>query len=110
VDTRRLTNIAVNESGQHAKQDPWNRMTVQPAPASRKVGQNHLPRTLTRLLHLQGWTVCGPTEQWLADVPPGRSRTSSGQARVTDVGDLRKAGEAKKWTLLISLIHTCRTD
>jgi len=28
---------------------------------------------------------------------------------VTDVGDLRKAGEAKKWTLLISLIHTCRT-
>jgi hypothetical protein len=29
---------------------------------------------------------------------------------VTDVGDLRKAGEAKKWTLLISLIHTCRTD
>ena len=62
-----------------------------------------------RLLHLQGLDGLGPTEQWLADVPPAKIAHFSGQARVTDVGDLRKAGEAKKWTLLISLIHTCRT-
>ena len=65
---------------------------------------------MTRLLHLQGLDGLGPTEQWLADVPPAKIAHFSGQARVTDVGDLRKAGEAKKWTLLISLIHTCRTD
>ena len=62
-----------------------------------------------RLLHLQGLDGLGPTEQWLADVPPAKIAHFSGQARVTDVGDLRKAGEAKKWTLLISLVHTCRT-
>jgi hypothetical protein len=29
---------------------------------------------------------------------------------VTDVGDLRDIGEAKRWTLLASLIHECRTS
>ncbi|MEU6641705.1 Tn3 family transposase [Saccharomonospora sp. NPDC046836] len=60
-----------------------------------------------RLAHLQ--ELDGPTEQWLDGIPATKIAHFAGEARVTDVGDMRDIGEAKRWRLLASLIHECRT-
>jgi hypothetical protein len=54
--------------------------------------------------------VIGPTELWLEGVPPGKIAHFAGEARVTDVADLRKVtAEDKRLTLIVSLVHTVRT-
>lgn len=62
-----------------------------------------------RLAHLQRLDALGRTERWLAGIPAVKIAHLAGEARVTDVADLRAVGEAKRWTLLASLIHECRT-
>ncbi len=62
-----------------------------------------------RLAYLAELDALGPTEVWLEGVAPQKIAHFAGEARATDVGDLRDIGEAKRWTLLASLIHECRT-
>ncbi|EHY87515.1 Tn3 family transposase [Saccharomonospora azurea] len=63
-----------------------------------------------RLAHLQEVDALGPTERWLDGIPSTKLAHFAGEARVTDVGDMRDIGEAKRLTLLASLIHECRTS
>ncbi len=62
-----------------------------------------------RLAHLQALDELGATEQWLDGIPATKITHFAGEARMTDVGDMRDIGDAKRWTLLASLIHECRT-
>jgi hypothetical protein len=63
-----------------------------------------------RLAHLQALDAIGPTEQWLDGVPPGKVAHFAGEARVANVDDMRKTGDAKRVTLLISLLHQQRIE
>lgn len=63
-----------------------------------------------RLAHLSDLDALGPTDMWLQGIPPGRISHFAGEAKVTDVADLLKVGEAKRFTLLASLIHVLRTS
>lgn len=63
-----------------------------------------------RLAHLAALDALGPTEVWLAGVPPGKIAHFAGEARVTDAADMRKVlADDKRLTLLICLVHECRT-
>ncbi|MFD8534154.1 Tn3 family transposase [Streptosporangium canum] len=63
-----------------------------------------------RLAFLRDLDALGPTEVWLKGVPPGKAAHFAGEARVTDVADLRKVlDEDKRLTLIVSLLHTVRT-
>ncbi|WP_406314637.1 hypothetical protein OHA77_40035 [Streptosporangium sp. NBC_01639] len=63
-----------------------------------------------RLAFLRDLDALGATEVWLEGVPPGKVAHFAGEARVTDVADLRKvADEDKRLTLIVSLLHTVRT-
>ncbi|MEU7458514.1 DUF4158 domain-containing protein [Streptosporangium roseum] len=63
-----------------------------------------------RLAFLRDLYALGPTEVWLEGIPPGKIAHFAGEARVTDVADLRKvADEDKRLTLTVSLLHTVRT-
>ena len=63
-----------------------------------------------RLAFLRNLDALGPTEAWLEGVPPGKIAHFAGEARVTDVADLRKVlDEDKRLTLIVSLLHTVRT-
>ncbi|WP_424532906.1 DUF4158 domain-containing protein [Sphaerisporangium viridialbum] len=63
-----------------------------------------------RLAFLRGLDALGPTEAWLEGIPPGKIAHFAGEARVTDVADLRKVlDEDKRLTLIVSLLHTVRT-
>ncbi len=42
----------------------------------------------------------GPTGTWLEGVPPGKVAHFAGEARVTDIADMRKVGEEKRLTVL----------
>jgi hypothetical protein len=56
-----------------------------------------------RLALLRDIDTLGPTERWLAEVPPGKVSHFAGGAQVTDVADLRKVmNEPKRLTLLVS--------
>jgi hypothetical protein len=64
-----------------------------------------------RLAHLASLDTLGPTEQWLDGVPPGKVAHFAGEARVTDAADMRKVlNDDKRLTLLVSLVHECRTS
>ncbi|MCK9928126.1 DUF4158 domain-containing protein [Frankia sp. Mgl5] len=63
-----------------------------------------------RLAHLQALDAIGPTEVWLEGVPPGKVVHFAGEARMADVDDMRKTGDAKRVTLLISLLHQQRIE
>lgn len=64
-----------------------------------------------RLAHLAWLDALGGTEQWLGGVPPGKIAHFAGEARVTDATDMRKVlNDDKRLTLLISLVHECRTS
>ncbi|MEU8151642.1 Tn3 family transposase [Nonomuraea sp. NPDC048901] len=63
-----------------------------------------------RLAFLQNLDALGPTEKWVEAIPPGKVAHFAGEARVTDVADLRKVlDEDKRLTLIVSLLHTVRT-
>ncbi|GAA3532850.1 Tn3 family transposase [Nonomuraea rosea] len=63
-----------------------------------------------RLAFLQNLDALGSTEKWLEAIPPGKIAHFAGEARVTDVADLRKVlDEDKRLTLIVSLLHTVRT-
>ena len=63
-----------------------------------------------RLAHLVALDALGPTEAWLEGIPPGKVAHFAGEARVTDAADMRKVlNDDKRLTLLISLVHECRT-
>jgi hypothetical protein len=63
-----------------------------------------------RLAYLAGLDALGPTEEWLKGIPPGKIAHFAGEARVTDASDMRKVlNKDKRLTLLISLVHECRT-
>jgi TnpA family transposase len=63
-----------------------------------------------RLAFLRELDGLGPTEAWLESIPPGKVAHFAGEARVTDVADLRKVlDEDKRLTLIVSLLHTVRT-
>jgi hypothetical protein len=63
-----------------------------------------------RLAHLAALDALGPTEVWLAGVPPGEITHFAGEARVTDAADMRKVlADDKRLTLLICLVHEYRT-
>jgi hypothetical protein len=69
-----------------------------------------LGRFKGRLAFLQDLDALGPTQEWLEGVPPGKIAHFSGEARVTDVADLRRVlDEDKRLTLILSLLHTART-
>jgi len=63
-----------------------------------------------RLAHLQTLDAIGPTEVWLDGVPPGKVAHFAGEARGAGVDDMRKTGEAKRVTLLVSLVHHQRIE
>ncbi|WP_246238311.1 DUF4158 domain-containing protein, partial [Acrocarpospora corrugata] len=63
-----------------------------------------------RLAHLQALDAIGSSERWLAGVPPGKVAHFAGEARVANVDDMRKTGDAKRVTLLISLVHQQRVE
>jgi Domain of unknown function (DUF4158) len=63
-----------------------------------------------RLAFLAELDALGPTEVWLEGIPPGKIAHFAGEARVTDVGDLRRmTDEDKRLTLIISMLHMART-
>ncbi len=63
-----------------------------------------------RLVYLARLDALGPTGEWLEGIPPGKIAHFAGEARVTDAADMRKVlNEDKRLTLLISLVHECRT-
>ncbi|MDR7304480.1 Tn3 family transposase [Haloactinomyces albus] len=63
-----------------------------------------------RLAYLAWLDGLGPTEQWLEGIPPGKIAHFAGEARVTDAADMCKVlNDDKRLTLLISLVHECRT-
>lgn len=69
-----------------------------------------LNRFKERLSLLADIDALGPTEVWLEGVPSGKIAHFAGEARVTDVADLRKVlVEDKRLTLIASLVHTVRT-
>jgi len=87
-------------------------------PATRRSGFDRLkdpPKAATlgkfrqRLQHMQELDALGPTEVWLKGIPPGKIGHFAGEARVTGVEDFVRIGEAKRLTLLASLIHVLRT-
>jgi hypothetical protein len=59
-----------------------------------------------RLALLADIDAIGPTGAWLEGVPPGKVAHFAGEARVTDAADMRKVGEDKRLTLLVSFVHT----
>lgn len=63
-----------------------------------------------RLAHLQALDAIGPTEVWLDGIAPGKVAHFAGEAKVTNVDDLRRIGDAKRVTLLISLLHQQRIE
>jgi hypothetical protein len=63
-----------------------------------------------RLAHLQALDAIGPTEQWLDGIPAGKIAHFAGEARMAGVDDMRKTGDAKRVTLLISLLHQQRIE
>jgi hypothetical protein len=69
-----------------------------------------LGRFKERLDLLESIDAIGPTEVWLDGVPPGKIAHFAGEARVTDVADMKKiTNEDKRLTLIVSLVHTVRT-
>ncbi|MET8051535.1 hypothetical protein ABZU75_28430 [Streptosporangium sp. NPDC005286] len=63
-----------------------------------------------RLAFLRDLDALGHTEVWVEGVPAGKVAHFAGEARVTDVADLRKVlDEDKRLTLIVSLLHTVRT-
>jgi hypothetical protein len=50
----------------------------------------------------------GPTETWLQDLPPDKIAHVAGEAKLANVDDMRKCGDAKRLTLLICLLHQQR--
>ena len=61
----------------------------------------------TGVFGLAGWAG---TDRAVADRGVGaEDRPFRREARTTDVGDLRDVGEDKRWTLVASLVHDCRT-
>lgn len=63
-----------------------------------------------RPAHLQALDAIGRTEVWLDDVPPGKVVHFAGEARMANVDDMRKTGDAKRVTLLTSLLHQQRIE
>jgi hypothetical protein len=63
-----------------------------------------------RLDLLAGIDAIGPAEVRLEGVPPGKIAHFAGEARVTDVADLKKiTSENKRLTLIACLVYTVRT-
>ncbi|MGW4425138.1 hypothetical protein [Streptosporangium sp. NPDC004631] len=63
-----------------------------------------------RLVFLRDLNALRATEVWLEGVPPGKISHLAGEARVTEVADLRKVlDEDKRLTLITGLLHTVRT-
>ncbi|TLP51259.1 hypothetical protein [Microbispora triticiradicis] len=63
-----------------------------------------------RLAFLRDLDALGPTQAWLESVPSEKIAHFAGEARVTNVADLRKVlDEDKRFTLIVSLLHTVRT-
>jgi hypothetical protein len=58
--------------------------------------------------HLRWLDAVGPTEVWLADVPPAKVSHFAGKARVTDAADLARYGMARRQALIACLVHTAR--
>lgn len=66
-----------------------------------------LGRFKERLDFLESIDAIGPTEVWLGGVPPWKIAHFAGEARVTDVADIKKITNEDKWlTLIVSLVHT----
>ncbi|MFC3453356.1 Tn3 family transposase [Amycolatopsis speibonae] len=63
-----------------------------------------------RLARLQVLDAIGPTEDWLAGVTAAKIAHFAGEARVADADDMRKTGEAKRFTLLACLVHQARIE
>lgn len=62
-----------------------------------------------RLELLADIDAIGPTGTWLEGIPPGKIAHFAGEARVTDVADLRKIQNPdKRLTLIASLVHVVR--
>ena len=62
-----------------------------------------------RLELLADIDAIGPTEAWLEGISPGKIAHFAGEARVTDIADLRKViNEDKRLTLIASLVHVVR--
>ena len=54
-----------------------------------------------RLAHLAALDALGPTEVWMAGLPPGKIAHFAGEARVTDAADMRKVlADDKRLTLV----------
>jgi hypothetical protein len=68
-----------------------------------------LNRFKERLGLLADIDALGPSEVWLEGVPSGKIAHFAGEARVTDVADLRKVlVEDKRRTLIVSLVRAGR--
>jgi TnpA family transposase len=63
-----------------------------------------------RLAHLRELDTLGPTEAWLHGVPPSKIAHFAGEAKMANVDDMRKCGDAKRVMLLISLLHQQRIE
>jgi TnpA family transposase len=82
--------------------------------------QSALPRltvaapkaTVSRLKQHLGWLSwldgLGPTEAWLAGIPPAKIAHFAGEAAALDADELSGVGERKRLTLLACLVHTAR--
>jgi hypothetical protein len=65
-------------------------------------------RLREHLAHLGWLDPLGETEAWLEGVPPAKVGHFAGQARVTDVGDLRRVGDPKRRVLIACLLYLAR--
>ncbi len=87
--------------------DPVSRLSALP-----RLTQPAPKATVSRLkqhLGLLRWLdELGPTEAWLADIPPAKIAHFAGEAAVLDAGELSDVGEDKRLTLLACLVHTAR--
>jgi TnpA family transposase len=67
-----------------------------------------LSRFKEHLASLAWADTLGPTEAWLAGVPPAKVAHFAGEARALDAAELRDVGDGKRLALVACLLHTAR--
>ena len=83
------------------RRSDFDRLKTVAPPASVQRFKDHLK-------HLAWLDSLGAADTWLAGVPPAKVAHFAGEARVTDVADLRRYAPGKKRALVAALIHTAR--
>jgi hypothetical protein len=87
--------------------DPLSRQSALPR-LTRPVPRATVSRLREHIAWLAWLDALGPTEMWLAGIPPAKVAHFAGEAAVLDANELSGVSEDKRLTLLACLVHTAR--